>query len=257
MNLVLKTFSAEKLKVNILDDRKVAGKLAADNVAKTIFEILKHKDEVRMIFAAAPSQNEFLKYFSSDKNIPWNKIVAFHMDEYITLPKSAPQLFSKYLNENIFSKVNFKSVNILSSQVENAEAECERYEKLLREKEIDIVCMGIGENGHIAFNDPPVADFNDSKYVKIVELEEVCKQQQVNDGAFNSVFEVPKFAATLTVPALMSAKYLSIVVPGIRKAKAIFETINSPVSTACPATVLRTHSNAELYLDKESSSLLK
>jgi len=250
-------FNAGNMSVNILKDREAIGEFAARNVAKTIGRVLETKDEVRMIFAAAPSQNEFLKYFISLPNVSWNKINAFHMDEYISLPKTAPQLFSKYLNEHIFSKVNFKSVNIINSEVEDIEAECSRYEKLLREKEIDIVCMGIGENGHIAFNDPPVADFNDTKFVKLVELEAICKQQQVNDGAFNSVDEVPKFAATLTVPALMSAKYLSVVVPGIRKAKAVNDTINEPVSTKCPATILKTHNNAVLFLDEDSVSMLE
>lgn len=250
-------FNADKLNVNILHDRKMVGESAAKNVAKTIGRILEIKDEVRIIFAAAPSQNEFLEYLTSLSNIPWGKIAAFHMDEYISLPKTAPQLFSRYLNEHIFSKVNFKSVDIINSGVEDIEAECLRYEKLLSEKEIDIVCMGIGENGHIAFNDPPVADFNDKRLVKIVELDEICKNQQVNDGAFNSVDEVPKFAATLTVPALMRAKYLSVVVPGTRKAEAVRETINGDISTKCPATVLRTHENAVLFLDKDSASMLE
>jgi len=250
-------FNAGKLNVNILHDRKMVGESAAKNVAKTIGRILEIKDEVRIIFAAAPSQNEFLEYLTSLSNIPWEKIAAFHMDEYISLPKTAPQLFSRYLNEHIFSKVNFKSVDIINSGVDDIEAECLRYEKLLSEKEIDIVCMGIGENGHIAFNDPPVADFNDKRLVKIVELDEICKNQQVNDGAFNSVDEVPKFAATLTVPALMRAKYLSVVVPGIRKAEAVRETINGDISTKCPATILRTHENAVLFLDKHSASMLE
>jgi glucosamine-6-phosphate deaminase len=250
-------FNAGKLNVSILHDRKMVGESAAKNVAKTIGRILEMKDEVRIIFAAAPSQNEFLEYLTSLSNIPWGKIAAFHMDEYISLPKTANQLFSRYLNEHIFSKVNFKSVDIINSGVDDIEVECLRYEKLLNEKEIDIVCMGIGENGHIAFNDPPVADFNDKRLVKIVELDEICKNQQVNDGAFNSVDEVPKFAATLTVPALMRAKYLSVVVPGIRKAEAVRETINGDISTKCPATVLRTHENAVLFLDKDSASMLE
>ncbi|NMB80814.1 MAG: glucosamine-6-phosphate deaminase [Ignavibacteria bacterium] len=252
----MKIFLVDRLNVIISNDRDELGRMAAKNISNLISNLLEIQDEVRMIFAAAPSQNEFLKEIVSIKKIDWSRITAFHMDEYIGLPKNSPQLFSKYLDENIFSKVNFKQVHLINSQSENIETECLRYEKLLKEKPIDLVCMGIGENGHIAFNDPPVADFNDKKFVKVVKLDDACKQQQVNDGCFNSINEVPPHAVTLTVPALMSGNLLSIMVTGKRKARAVKNTLRGEITTDCPASILRTHPNAFLYLDEDSSSML-
>jgi glucosamine-6-phosphate deaminase len=254
---LFKMFEVEKLKVIITSNRKEMGKCSAKNVGNLIKELLYHSKEIRMIFAAAPSQDEFLSELTGDKSIEWSRIIAFHMDEYIGLPKGSNQLFSKYLDDHLFSKVNFKKVNIINSQVENIDEECIQYDKLLKEEPIDIVCMGIGENGHIAFNDPPVADFEDERFVKIVELEQKCKQQQVNDGCFKNIDEVPKTAITLTVPALFSGTYLNVVVPGTRKAEAVKITLTGKISTQCPATIIRKHDNAILYIDKDSSSLLE
>jgi glucosamine-6-phosphate deaminase len=252
----MKNIQVEQLSVVIAEDRTELGKIAAANVGKLIHNLLEIKDEIRMIFAAAPSQNEFLSELINNSTIAWQKITAFHMDEYIGLQRNVQQLFGRYLYDHLFSKVSFKDVHIINSQAENIEDECTRYEKILREDIIDIVCMGIGENGHIAFNDPPVADFNDKKYVKIVELDLPCRQQQVNDGCFPNVDQVPKYAITLTVPALMSGSHLSISVPGVRKAEAVKRSLYNEVSTLCPATIVRTHQNAILYLDNDSASML-
>lgn len=249
-------FNVDRLKVFIASDRNELGKISAKHVSDVIINLLEIKDELRIIFAAAPSQNEFLQELTAESRIDWSRITAFHMDEYIGLSKDSPQLFSKYLEQNLFSKVNFKKVNIINSQTSNIEMECERYEKLLKEQPIDIVCMGIGENGHIAFNDPPVADFNDKKFVKVVKLDEPCKQQQVNDGCFNSIDAVPPYAVTLTVPALMSGNFLAVMVPGKRKAVAVFNALKGDISTKCPASILRTHPYAYLYIDKDSASML-
>jgi glucosamine-6-phosphate deaminase len=244
--------SINNLSVRIYENRRILGKAAADNVAEKINYILSKKSEVRIIFAAAPSQNEFLEMLIQ-KHVDWSKVTAFHMDEYLGLNKKSPQLFSKYLNAKIFDKISFKKINLIEP-FENASDECKRYESLLREKPIDIVCMGIGENGHLAFNDPPVADFNDYKWVKIVTLDQQCRQQQVNDGCFALIDDVPIEAITLTIPALMSAKYISVVVPGIRKAAAVMKTFYEPISSECPSTTLRTHSNTVIYLDNYSAS---
>jgi glucosamine-6-phosphate deaminase len=252
----MKNFNVDRLSVVIAEERKELGALAADNISGLINSLLQIKDNIRIIFAAAPSQNEFLYELIKSKNIDWSKITAFHMDEYIGLPSGSNQLFSKYLSDNIFSKFNFKKVNLIDSRAISIEKECERYEKLLKENVIDIVCMGIGENGHIAFNDPPVADFKDKKFVKTVELDFESRQQQVNDGCFSNIDEVPKSAITLTVPALMSGNHLSISVPGNRKAEAVKNALYGEISTNCPASILRTHPNTILYLDNESSSLL-
>lgn len=248
-------FKIENLAVQIFDSRAAMGKAAADKVAAVINKKLDKKDEVRMIFAAAPSQNEFLASLIQ-KNIDWSRVVGFHMDEYVGLKAGAPELFGTYLREHIFERVNFKRVHFFNPIYSDLEEECRRYEMLLKEKEIDIVCLGIGENGHLAFNDPPVADFNDPKFVKVVELDEKCRQQQVNDGCFPKFEDVPTHALTLTIPALLSADFKSVVVPGSSKAEAVKKTLYDEISTDCPTTILRKEMNTILYLDKESASKL-
>lgn len=252
----MKTFKKDKLTVEIYENRTLMGEAAARDIKAKIAELLAEKQEINMIFAAAPSQNDVLKSLVEDKEIEWNRVNAYHMDEYIGLDKDAPQGFGNFLKEHIFGLVPFKSVNYIDITTANPEAEAERYGKLLQENPTDIVIMGIGENGHIAFNDPPVADFKDKKWVKPVKLDEICRQQQVNDGCFASLDKVPTHAMTLTVPTLVKAPYLFCIVPAPTKAKAVYETLNGRIDEHCPASILRTHNNAVLYLDNESSKLL-
>ena len=252
----MKTFKKDKLTVEIYENRRLMGEAAAKDIKAKIAELLAEKQEINMIFAAAPSQNDVLKSLVEDKEIEWNRVNAYHMDEYIGLDKDAPQGFGNFLKEHIFGLVPFKSVNYIDITATDPEAEAERYGKLLKENPTDIVIMGIGENGHIAFNDPPVADFKDEKWVKPVKLDEICRQQQVNDGCFASLDKVPMHAMTLTVPTLVKAPYLFCIVPAPTKAKAVYETLNGGIDEHCPASVLRTHDNAKLYLDNESSKLL-
>lgn len=252
----MKTFKKDLLDVKIFDSRDEMGILAALDIKSKILTLLKEKETINMIFAAAPSQNEVLKALAFDKEIPWNRVNAFHMDEYIGLDKDAPQGFGNFLKEHIFGIADFKSVNYIDISATNIEAECQRYSKLLSENPTDIVVMGVGENGHIAFNDPPVADFNDKFVVKAVELDEICRNQQVNDGCFAKIDDVPKMALTLTVPALFKGDFLFCIVPAITKADAVKNTLEGEIGEKCPATVLRLHNNAVLYLDENSSSLL-
>ena len=170
----MKTFQKEELQVKIFDTRAEMGRVAAADFAAVVKELLQTKDTIRIIFAAAPSQDDFLAAAVADKSIDFSRVDAFHMDEYIGLDKDAPQGFGNFLRDRIFAKREFHSVHYLDGQNPDSEAACESYAALLNEKPIDIVCMGIGENGHIAFNDPPVADFNDPKTVKVVKLDEVC-----------------------------------------------------------------------------------
>jgi glucosamine-6-phosphate deaminase len=246
-------FRVDLLGARVYGDREELGKSAAHYVAEQIRRLFGVEEHVRMVFAAAPSQNEFLKYLSQEK-IDWQRISAFHMDEYLGLESGASQRFGNFLKERLFDVVPFGSVYYIDSEAGDRRAECKRYAELLQKKPIDIVCLGIGENGHIAFNDPPVADFNDPEAVKVVELDEVCRQQQVNDGCFTSITEVPTQAITLTIPVLMSAQFLSVVVPGRTKADAVEKTVRGPISEECPASVIRTHPNAILFLDKDSAS---
>lgn len=249
------TFQKDCLQVYVFPDRCAMGVFAAADAARSIRKLLSKKQELNMVFAAAPSQNEFLEALCSEKDIDWNRINAFHMDEYVNLPADAPQGFGNFLKERIFGKLPFHSVNYLNGNCSDLEQECERYSALLRQHPVDIVLMGIGENGHIAFNDPHVARFDDPKLVKIVDLDEKCRKQQVNDGCFSNIEKVPTHALTLTIPALMSGKYLFCMVPAKTKAWAVYHTINDPVSESIPATCLRKHEHAALYLDADSASM--
>jgi glucosamine-6-phosphate deaminase len=178
------------------------------------------------------------------------------MDEYIGLPENDPRTFASFLKEKIFDKLPFHSVNYLNGNAPDLEAECKRYADLLTQYPTDIICMGIGENGHIAFNDPHVADFNDPLLVKVVSLDAECRQQQVHDKCFDLLNEVPTHAITLTVPALMDSKYIYCMVPGEKKAKAVFNTLNAEINEKCPATILRRHENAMLFIDKDSGAFV-
>jgi glucosamine-6-phosphate deaminase len=255
-NTKVTTFRTGMLEVRIFPHREEMGRETAGNVSAAIQELLEKKKEVNMIFAAAPSQIDFLKELIRDGKIQWGKINAFHMDEYIGLDEDAPQGFGNFLRELIFSRVPFKSVHYINGRTEDPLAECERYAELLTRYPVDIVCLGIGENGHIAFNDPPVADFNDPKQVKVVKLDTTCRQQQVNENLFDDITQVPSHAITVTIPALLKAKYLFCMVPGKNKAEAVYHTLNNEISEQCPASVLRTKEGTILYLDKESASLL-
>lgn len=247
----IKQETVDSLKVRVYRNRNEMGEAAGAEVASKIKELLMKRQTVRMIFAAAPSQNEMLDRLASDSDIDWQRVTAFHMDEYIGLPDGAPQAFSRYLRKRLFDRVKPGTVHLIDSANPVAE-ECSRYEALLREAPIDIVCLGIGENGHIAFNDPPVADFHDPLLVKAVELDPVCRRQQVNDGCFRTLEEVPTYALTLTIPALLSGAHLFCVVPGPTKRQAVARTLRGPISTACPSTALRRHTDCTLYVDRDS-----
>ncbi len=241
----------DKLRVEVYENRTDMGKSAGIAVANKMRDLLAKQKQVRMIFASAPSQNEFLEQLRQEDRIDWSRIIAFHMDEYIGLLKNSPQLFSNYIKDHLFSFVSPGEVHYINS-ANSISDECMRYKKLISEAPIDIVCLGIGENGHIAFNDPPVANFHDQEIVKPVKLDEMCRQQQVNDGCFPQLREVPTHALTLTIPTLLSGSYLFCIVPGKTKAAAIQSTLYGDISTTCPASCLRKHSNCVLYLDQDS-----
>ncbi|WP_127578743.1 glucosamine-6-phosphate deaminase [Paenibacillus koleovorans] len=241
----------DSLTVNVYPDRGKLGAAAGAAAAATIKRLLAEKPSIRIIFAAAPSQNEFLATLVADTAIDWKRITVFHMDEYIGLPNDAPQKFSRFLCEKLFDLVKPGQVNLIDSS-KTIEEECARYGALIQEAPIDIVCLGIGENGHIAFNDPPVADFSDPHVIKAVELDDACRQQQVNDGCFPTFDDVPTHALTLTIPTMMSGHYLYCMVPGPTKRAAVNRTLNGSISTECPSTILRTHPSCTLYVDRES-----
>lgn len=252
----MKSFTVDKLWVSAFDSRLEMGAAAASDIKNAIVALLREKESINMIFAAAPSQNEVLAALVADKDIEWGRINAYHMDEYVGLSADAPQGFGNFLREHLFGRVPFGSVHYINADAVDCEAEASRYGALLDENPPDIVVLGVGENGHVAFNDPPVADFADKKTVKCVKLDETCRNQQVNDGCFACIGEVPTHALTLTVPALLRAGQMFCIVPAKSKAKAIKEMLCGPISEHCPASVLRRQESARLYLDPDSASLL-
>jgi len=249
----IRSFKVEGLKVKIFPDRATLGEAAAQAVAEKMRQILKIEESLFIVFASAPSQNEFLERLSQSRGIAWNRTTAFHLDEYIGLPEEAPQNFGHFLRVKLFEKVHPGKVHYLNGMAEDPEVECNRYAALLREHPLDIACIGIGENGHLAFNDPPVADFQDPRLVKTVDLDPTSRQQQVNDGCFDDLEKVPTRAMTLTLPAIFSSKSIFSMVPGPTKADAVRKTLEDPSSPACPATLLRKHRDATLFLDKDSA----
>ena len=252
----MKELKKDNLNIKIYPSRGDMGIGAAQDIKNAIVALLNKKEEINMIFAAAPSQNEVLAALVADRDIEWGRINAYHMDEYVGLSADAPQGFGNFLKNALFGLVPFKSVNYIDISAKDSKAECERYSALLHANRPDVVVMGIGENGHIAFNDPHVAFFNDPETVKAVSLDLVCRQQQVNDGCFACLDDVPEYALTLTIPTLVNTDNIFCIVPAKTKAWAVNETVNGEVSEKCPASILRTHKNATLYLDPDSSALL-
>jgi len=255
----LANMRVDELQVLVFEDRGQAGKAASQAIADAIAARQKEAGEARVVFAAAPSQNEFLAGLVASKNIDWSRVVGFHMDEYLGITPNHPASFRRFLQEHLFRLAGLGDDRlrlIPGEQTERPLKVCLDYEEKLLAEPPDIVCGGIGENGHLAFNDPPVADFLDPVSIKIVRLDHACRVQQVHDGCFEELEDVPTHAYTLTIPALLRAPVVSIVVPGPRKANAVLETLRGPISEACPATALRRHPGATLYLDRESARLI-
>jgi glucosamine-6-phosphate deaminase len=255
----LDEFTADAARVAIFATRAEAGLAAALDVAERLIDIQAQSPTARVVFAAAPSQDEFLAALVAHRGIAWSRVAAYHMDEYLGIAPSHPASFRRYLREHLFDPAGLAPSQlhlIPGERIEHPLRVCLDYEEMLRASPPHIVCAGIGENGHLAFNDPPVADFLDPLWIKVVRLDEACRSQQVHDGCFARIEEVPMHAFTLTVPALLGASVVSVVVPGPRKAEAVRATLRGPVAEACPASALRRHAGARIYLDRDSASLL-
>lgn len=252
--MLIKEFYTDKLHTRVFDTREAMGQCAGEEIAQKLRELLASRDQVNIMFGAAPSQNETLAALVSAGGIDWSRVNAFHMDEYAGLPKEHPASFRNYLDRHIFSLLPFRSVNLINGGAADIAAEAARYSELLEKMPLDICVLGIGENGHIAFNDPQVADFSDPFKVKLVELDERCRMQQVHDGCFECLDEVPRHALTVTVPAMFAAGTMICSVPAKTKAEAVKRTIEGPISAQCPASVMRLHSDARLYTDADAAS---
>lgn len=247
----------DQLVVKKYATRQEMGKAAAADAEQVISGIIRQKGFVNIIFAAAPSQNEMLQNLLASPLIDWSKVNAMHMDEYVGLPEGSAQSFGVYLKEHIFGHKAFRSIHYIRCGAEDPQGECARYAAILQQYPVDVVCLGIGENGHIAFNDPWVAEFQDKQAVKVVELDAMCRNQQVNDGCFPTIEDVPTHAITLTIPSLLAADYLFCVVPATTKAEAVKNTVYGPITEDCPASIMRTHKCAVLYCDADSGRFLK
>lgn len=245
-------FKKENLNVKIYQESEEIASVAAEFVAVRLNLAIKERGAANLILGTGASQLAFIKYLQKQK-IDWEKITVFHLDEYKGMPETHPASFRKYLKDRILERVRPKQVYILNGDAPDTEAEVLRYENLLKEYPVDVACIGIGENGHIAFNDPPVADFDDPKLVKVVELDEGCRKQQLGEGWFPALEDVPTHALSLTIPAIMRCKTISCLVPDKRKAQAVYNALNWEITTECPATILRKHSDVVLFLDSGSS----
>ena len=242
------------MKICSTSSRAELGRKAALDIAAAMRRILQRQERLRIIFAAAPSQGEMLDALREEPGIEWERVHAFHMDEYIGLEPGASQRFGNWLSRRFFDHVPLGSIHLIEPGSDPG-AECIRYGAALAEAPIGIVLMGIGTNGHLAFNDPP-ADLHDPVAMKVVELDQMCREQQVLDGCFESLDAVPKTAITVTVPTLLSGEELFCCVPGRMKAAAVKAAVESPISGQCPATALRTHPQCTMYVDPESSAMI-
>jgi glucosamine-6-phosphate deaminase len=251
MTTEIKNFKIDDLQVKVYGEEKEMGAAAAEFVAVKIAAAIAEKGSANLILATGTSQFSFLEALK-EKEIEWSKITVFHLDEYTNLSDKHPASFRKFLNERILNLVKPDKVYLINADSFDLEAVMTRYEALLKSHPVDVACIGIGENGHIAFNDPPVADFNDTRWVKKVELDRDCRLQQLGEGWFLTFEDVPTHAVTLTIPAIMHCKTISCVVPGTRKAKAVDASLFGKISTACPASILRTHPETVLFLDTDS-----
>ena len=241
-----------EINVHVFDTRQEMGQAAAEDAEKRIQRIIAEKGTATVVFAAAPSQNELLESLL-EADIDWTRVRAMHMDEYIGLPEDHPAGFGNFLRRAIFDQLPFKEIHYLSDSKASPDTICTRYTALINQYPPDLVLLGVGENGHLAFNDPAVADFEDPETVKIVELDDVCRMQQVNDGCFDTFDEVPERAITLTMSAILNINDAVTVVPGKNKAQAIDRMLNGEITTACPASILKTKENTALYLDIDSA----
>jgi glucosamine-6-phosphate deaminase len=244
----------DALRVRVEPTSRALGAAAALDAAVALREAIDAHGFAHAMFATGNSQFDFLDALVRDDTVDWSRVVGFHMDEYVGITADHPASFRRYLRERLVERVPIPAFHFIEGDASDASAECDRYAALLREHPLDLCCLGIGENGHLAFNDPPVADFDDPLDVKVVELDDACRRQQVGEGHFPDIDAVPTRAITVTIPALLRASTVLAIVPEARKAEPVRRALEGPIDTTCPASILRTRTNATLYLDAESSA---
>jgi glucosamine-6-phosphate deaminase len=241
--------------VNVLHSEKSVGDVAAKHAAQTLRNALAKSGKARIIVATGASQFEFLEALTAAPAIDWSRVEMFHLDEYIGIPMNHPASFRKYLMERLITKTGLQNYHFLDGESDPAKV-IQRVGRELASAPIDVAFVGIGENSHLAFNDPP-ADFEiDEPYI-IVELDEACRKQQVEEGWFASSADVPRRAISMSIKQILKAEEIIAVVPGLRKAHAVKTCLEGEISPMAPASILRAHPKSTLYLDLESASLLQ
>jgi len=242
--------------VFVYPNRREAGVASAIEASAMIRAAIQKDGAAGVVFAAAPSQNEFLAHLRADTSIDWPRVTAFHLDEYAGLSASHPASFRRFLRERLMDRVPLAVFHELAGDAHDLDAEADRYRRLLADQPPVLVALGIGENGHLAFIDPAECDFNDPRNVRIVNLDDACREQQVHDGCFARVEDVPRRALSLTIPFFMRTPHAVVTVPGAAKARAVRDALEGPIDPRCPASILRQHRGAKLYLDADSAALL-
>ncbi len=243
-------------KVRIFPTRRELGEASARHAAEIIRDAIRRRGKARIVVATGNSQLDMITALAEVPNVDWKSVEVFHMDEYAGMPATHPASFRLWIKNRVEDKVHPKVVHYIQGDAPDPDAELERYTKLLMAGPIDLAFVGFGENGHIAFNDPHVADFKDPKILKRVSLDDACRRQQAGEGHFPTFDDVPKEAFTGTCPGLFRAEAWVCVVPEARKAQAVKNALEGPISEACPSSIVRTHPNATVYLDAESAVLL-
>jgi glucosamine-6-phosphate deaminase len=250
-------FAVDNLAVSVCRNRRDLGVASAEE-ASAIIRAAIHKDgRAAVVFAAAPSQTEFLDHLRADSSLDWRSVTAFHLDEYAGLPASHPASFRRFLRERLWDHVPLAAFHELAGDALDLDAEANRYQRLLAEQQPVLVALGIGENGHLAFIDPGECDFHDPRDVRVVNLDDVCRRQQVHDGAFQRLEDVPRRALSLTVPFILRTPNAVLTVPGASKRQAVRDALEGPVDPRCPASAMRRHPRAVLFLDGDSAALLQ
>ena len=252
----VRCFRIEGLSIEVHPNRRSLGVAAALAAAEAMKQLSASLETFGVIFATGASQLETLDALTRMDGIPWNQVRGFHLDEYVGLAIEHRASFRRYLRENLTQKVHMKEFHEVDGTTADLDQFCSDYAEMLAAANPNLALLGVGENGHLAFNDPAVADFNDPQDVKVVELDSACRAQQVAEGWFNSVEQVPDSAISVTIPAILRVPKLILSVPGSRKAAIMRRTLREKISTDCPASVLRTHPDVTIYLDRESASEL-
>ena len=250
----MKTLQVDSLQVRIHPTQPEMAADVAQEAKQILVAALECQPTASVIFAAANSQIQALDALVALGGIDWSRVVMFHMDEYLGIDAQHSASFRRFLRERVEERLKPRAFHYIEGEAMQPLAECERYARLLRAQPIDLCLLGIGENGHLAFNDPPVAHFTDPHDVKLVKLDEACRLQQVGEGHFPNLAVVPQYAFTLSIPALCAAKRMLCIVPERRKAAAVKAALRGPIETACPASFLRKQAHCTLFLDAESAS---